>query len=111
MGWDLSEVDAQYRKIDHEIAPWRFPTGAALLLGAIVVTTWLCPRAWTWIAATAAASVAFWFTWRGYAGRTDGANMTGVGTVFLALPIVVITFGPAWISSRLAQRTARRHGA
>jgi hypothetical protein len=111
MGWDLSEVDAQYRKIDHEIPAWRFPVGAALLLGAIVMSTWLYPRAWKWIAATAVVSVEVWYTWRGYAGRTIGANMTGAGSFFLFFPLVVVTFGPAWIASRLAQHGAKRHVA
>jgi hypothetical protein len=102
LGWDLSEVDAQNRRIDHPIAAWRFPVGVALLLGAIVLLTWIRPRAWKWIAATAALGVEFWYTWRGYAGRTEGANMTGVGSVFLFAPIVALTFSPAWVTARLA---------
>jgi hypothetical protein len=107
-GWDLSEVDAEYRKIDRTMAAWRLPVGILVVVTTVVVAAWLFPRAWSWIAATATIAIEVWFTWRGYAGRSNGANMTGVGTVFLLPPIVGLTFVPAWVSARFAHRRTTR---
>jgi len=111
MGWDLSEVDARNRPVDRAIAAWRFGAALALLLGAIVLVTWIRPRARTWIAVTATVGVESWYAWRGYVSMMHGANMIAVGTVFLLVPLVVLTFPPAWITSRVAQDFARRRGA
>jgi hypothetical protein len=108
MGWDLSEIDSQGHKIDQTISPSRFVVGLVLLLGAIVVASWTRPSSWMWIAGAAAVGIEFWYTWRGYSSRTEGANMTGVGTVFLLGPVGIVTLVPAWVTSALALRSRRR---
>jgi len=110
MGWNLSEVDAQNRPVDRTIAAWRFGVAFALVLGAIVVLTWLRPRARAWIAVTATVGVEFWYAWRGYVSMMHGAIMIAVGSVVLLPLVVVLTFPPAWITARVAQGSASRRG-
>jgi hypothetical protein len=109
IAWDLSEVDAQGHKIAaQEVAAWRVPIAFLLLVGVVVIATRRNRRSWIWIGGAAAVGVDAWYTWRGYASRTNGANMTGVGTVFLLPFVLPLTIAPAWLAQYLAQRSDRR---
>jgi hypothetical protein len=105
-GWDLSEVDANYQPADNPVpvTSSRAVLAVLVVLGVVVVCSWLTPRGWVWIAGTATLSVEAWFLWRAYSGRTVGANMAGVGALFMLPPLIAGTFGPAYVVSLVKQR-------
>ena len=106
MGWDLSDVDAQDRPLHHPFprSMWMFVLGIVVVLAVHALAGWLRPRAWDWIGTAGTVAIESWYLWRGLAGRVHGANLAGAGAVMLLPVVLLVTFVPAWIASRVATR-------